>query len=121
MNINESGVRSQESQLRSWNKLWLAGLLVGLTGCSSIQRTPPTEVWPDMKHQARFRPQLNVSKYPDLEKMFADGRQTRPLPEGVVTHGRMREESPLTTGMDGKLYVGKMPIEVTEAVLADGQ
>jgi mono/diheme cytochrome c family protein len=94
---------------------------LALTGCSSIQRTPPTEVWPDMKHQARFRPQLDTSTYPELAKIFSDGRQTRPLPEGVVAHGRMREENPSTTGMDGKLYVGKMPIEVTEEVLSNGQ
>ena len=105
--------------MRNGTILALAAL--ALTGCSTIQRTPPTEVWPDMKHQARFRAQLNVNAYPELAKIFADGRQSRPLPEGVIARGRMREENPLSTGMDGKLYVGKMPIQVTEATLANGQ
>jgi mono/diheme cytochrome c family protein len=96
-------------------------LLIALTGCSNIQRTPPFELWPDMKHQARFRPQLTTDRYPELARIFEDGRQTRALPEGVVARGKMREESPLSTGMDGKLYVGKMPIQITEAALANGQ
>jgi mono/diheme cytochrome c family protein len=99
----------------------LAIALALLTGCSSIQRTPPLEVWPDMKHQDRFRVQLSTERYPELAKIFEDGRQTRGLPEGVVARGRMREDNTMNTGMDGKLYVGKMPIEVTEAVLANGQ
>ena len=94
---------------------------IALTGCNSIQRTPPLQVWPDMKHQARFRAQLSTENYPELAKLFADGRQSRGLPEGVIAHGRMREENPSSTGMDGKLYVGKMPIQMTEAVLANGQ
>src|SRR2546425_1133689 len=42
---------------------------LGLAGCSSAQRDPPLQVWTDMKHQARFRPQLSTEMYPDLQPM----------------------------------------------------
>ena len=33
----------------------------------------------------------------------------------------LREEAPLNTGMEGKMYVGKSPLPVTPDVLEDGQ
>jgi mono/diheme cytochrome c family protein len=92
-----------------------------LTGCSSIQRDPPLQVWPDMKHQRKFRVQLSTEMYPELAPLFADGRQIRPAPEGTVARGQMVEENPFNTGMDGKLYVGRNPLTITEAVLEEGQ
>lgn len=85
-----------------------------LSGCTGVQRTPPIQVWPDMKHQIKFKPQLSTD-------LFADGRESRPIPEGTIARGHMREETPMNTGMDGKLYVGKNPLPVTEAVLSEGQ
>jgi hypothetical protein len=31
--------------------------MLGLAGCSGIQRDPPLQVWPDMKFQKKFKPQ----------------------------------------------------------------
>ena len=38
-----------------------------------------------------------------------------PLPAAT-----MDEDTPFNTGMDGKLYLGKNPVKVTEAVLTEG-
>jgi mono/diheme cytochrome c family protein len=92
--------------------LALAALL--LTGCSSIQRDPPVQIWPDMKFQKKFKPQLSTD-------LFPDHRQTRPAPAGTIARGHMREDTPFNTGMEGKLYLGKNPLPITEEVLAEGQ
>jgi mono/diheme cytochrome c family protein len=99
----------------------LVAATAALAGCSSIQRDPPMQVWPDMRHQKKFRAQLSAETYPQLAGVFPDGRQTRPAPEGTVARGRMVEDTPYNTGMDGKLYVGRMPVPVTEELIAEGQ
>jgi mono/diheme cytochrome c family protein len=99
----------------------LLAAAVLLTGCSGIQREPPIQVWPDMKHQKKFRQQLSVNVYPELVGLFPDGRQTRPIPEGTIARGHMVEDNPYNTGMDGKLYVGKIPVPVTGELIAEGQ
>ena len=119
-------LRSKESGARSQNRFfWLGGYcalplaaVIGaallLAGCSSIQRDPPLQVWPDMKFQKKFKPQLTTD-------LFADGRQSRHAPEDTVARGHLLEDTPFNTGMDGKLYVGKNPLKVTEAVLTEGE
>lgn len=87
---------------------------VVLAGCSNIQRTPPLQVWPDMRIQEKFEAQSPSG-------LFADGRSNQARPEGVVARGHMLEENPFNTGMDGELYVGRMPVEVTEELLAEGE
>jgi hypothetical protein len=68
--------------------LWLGGYcalplvaivaaLMFLSGCSSVQRDPPVQVWDDMKRQEKFKPQLENT-------IFADHRDSRRPPEGVV-------------------------------------
>lgn len=95
--------------------LAVAGSALLLTACSSIQRTPPIQVWPDMKLQARFEAQATTG-------LFADGRASRRRPEGVVARGRPYEENVLNTGMlENGMYVGKMPVEITEALLKEGE
>ena len=86
---------------------------LALAGCSSIQRDPPIQVWPDMRFQKKFKPQRSTS-------LFSDNRESRRPPEGTVARGHMLEENPLNTGMEGKLYVGKSPVPVTEALLTEG-
>ena len=90
--------------------------LLLLTGCSSIQRDPPFELWDDMKRQGRFEPQHETSMY-----MFADHRQSRRPPEDTVARGHMTEDTPYFTGMDGDKYVGKNPVPVTMELLKKGQ
>lgn len=91
-----------------------AVLALGLAGCSGIQRDPPLQVWPDMKVQPKFRAQLSTD-------LFADHRESHPAPGGTIARGHMQEDTPFYTGMEGKLYVGKMPVEVTDALLTEGQ
>ena len=51
---------------------------------------------------------------------FPETRESRRPPEGTMARGHMLEDNPFNTGMDGKLYVGKNPVKVTEAVLTEG-
>src|SRR5712692_7591012 len=125
-----TGERSQESGVRSqkgaavWTLAALVLAVAVLSGCSSVQRDPPLQVWWDMKWQDKFKPQLaldNLYRHDQLDQMFPDHRELRRPPEGTIARGFMREDNPFNTGMDGKLYLGKSPVKVTEAVLADGQ
>lgn len=86
-----------------------------LSACSGVQRTPPIQVWPDMKLQPRFEAQATSG-------LFVDGRASRRRPEGVVARGHLWEDNIFNTGLqsDG-LYVGKSPVEITPAVLAEGE
>jgi hypothetical protein len=86
-----------------------------LAGCSGIQRETPLQVWDDMKHQQKFRAQSEV------DGIFADGRSNRLAPEGTVARGHFRDDSPFNTGMDGAMYVGKMPVPVTLDLIKQGQ
>jgi len=90
------------------------GLAV-LTGCSGVQRTPPIQLWPDMRMQPKFEAQQTSG-------LFVDGRASRRRPDGVVARGHMLEDTPVNTGLlaDG-MYIGKSPIAVTPSVLAEGE
>ena len=93
----------------------LAALL--LTGCSSIQRDPPIQVWDDMKQQPRFHPQGEN----EVSALAADHRDARRPPEGTIARGHMMEQTAYFTGMEGDLYVGKSPVALTPALLQQGQ
>ncbi len=98
------------------NGLLASVVLAGLTlaGCSGPQRDPPFQLWPDMKFQPKFRAQLSTD-------LFADHRESRAAPTGAIARGHMQDDTPFFTGMEGKLYVGKMPVPVTEELLTEGQ
>ena len=66
-----------------------------------------------MKFQKKFKPQRSTD-------LFSDTRTSRRPPDGTVARGHMDEDTPFNTGMDGKLYLGKSPVKVTEAVLTEG-
>lgn len=73
--------------------------IMGFRG--SISTRPPLEVFPDMDHQAKYKPQA-------ASRFFADGRADRPLPAGVVAFGRdSRGADPRFLGADVSLYAGK--------------
>ena len=76
--------------------------LLFLSGCSNVQRVPPVQVWDDMKKQEKFKPQME-------NDLFADHRDSRRPPEGVVARGHLADDTPYFTGMEGDLYVGKNP------------
>jgi hypothetical protein len=90
----------------------LAALL--LNGCASVQRTPPLEVWDDMKRQEKFLPQTESD-------LFADQRSSRRPPEGAIARGLLRDDTPFYTGMESGMYLGKNPVPVTMALLQQGQ
>jgi mono/diheme cytochrome c family protein len=62
-------------------------LLLSVMGFRGMNSTrPPIEVFPDMDHQAKYKPQASSA-------FFADGRADRPLPAGVVPRGRTSGEA----------------------------
>jgi len=108
------GRSSQESGVRSQNwLLWIGGYcalpilaivaaLMFLSGCSSVQRDPPLEVWDDMKRQGKFKPQMENTIFPDR-------RDSRVPPDGTVARGHLNEDATYYTGMVGEMYVGRNP------------
>ena len=95
--------------------LFVVPAFVVLAGCSGIQRDTPLQVWDDMKHQQKFKAQSAV------DGIFADGRSNRLVPEDTVARGHLRPDSPYNTGMEGAMYVGKMPVPVTLELIKQGQ
>jgi cytochrome c553 len=88
--------------------------LMFLSACSSVQRTPPIEVWDDMKRQGKFKPQME-------NDLFADHRDSRVPPTGTVARGHLNEDVVYSTGMTGDMFVGKSPVPVTVDQLKVGQ
>jgi mono/diheme cytochrome c family protein len=91
-----------------------------------ISPRPPIEVFPDMDHQGKYKPQAE-------SKFFADGRADRPIPAGTVPFGRDAAKSdPDFLRADDFHYDGKLPdgtfgrgfpagIEVTRDFVLRGQ
>jgi mono/diheme cytochrome c family protein len=81
-----------------------AAFALALSGCRN-----------DMHHQAKVKP-FRESTF------FADGASARPLPEGTVARGFLREDAALARGQgpDGK-FVERIPVPLTRTLLARGQ
>ena len=81
-----------------------AAFALALAGCRN-----------DMHHQAKVKP-FRESKF------FGDGASARPLPEGTVARGFLREDAALARGQspDGK-FVERIPVPLTRTLLARGQ
>ena len=76
--------------------------ILGFRG--SLSTRSPLEVFPDMDHQAKYKPQAE-------SKFFADGRADRPRPAGSVAYARttaapdaafLKADSALYEGKDAK-------------------
>ncbi|MDQ5978857.1 MAG: hypothetical protein QG602_1831 [Verrucomicrobiota bacterium] len=92
----------------------------------SLSTRPPVEIWPDMDHQAKYKPQAE-------SKFFADGRADRPIPAGTVPFGRDSQEAEAAylraddaryagKGADGSFVRGfPAGLEVNENFLRRGQ
>jgi mono/diheme cytochrome c family protein len=102
-------------------------LLVSVMGFRGSPSTrPPLEVFPDMDHQAKYKPQATST-------FFADGRADRPIPAGTVPFGRdSGHEDPAFLRADDFRYGGKAPdgsfakgfpkdLEITRAFVERGQ
>ena len=74
----------------------------------------PLHLAPDMDWQAKFQPEEQTS-------LFEDGRTMRPLVEGTVAQGQLREDEGFYRGMVGTKYLERAPITVDEARLKRGQ
>lgn len=77
-------------------------LLLSVMGFRGMTATrPPIEFFPDMDHQAKYKPQAE-------SKFFADGRADRPIPAGAVPFGRSAEKAdPDFLKADDAHYAGK--------------
>ncbi len=105
---------------------FLVVLLISVMGFRGMKSSrPPIELFPDMDHQAKYKPQAG-------SKFFADGRADRPIPAGTVPHGRSVEADPAFLRADDFRYAGKNPdgsfargfpvgLAVTETFLRRGQ
>ncbi|HEX6738748.1 MAG TPA: cytochrome c [Vicinamibacteria bacterium] len=62
-------------------------------------------------------------KYKPLARsqFFADGRAARPLPQGTVARGQLREDELLFTGKVGGAFGEKLPVAVDLALLQRGR
>jgi len=65
--------------------------------------------------------QPNYHRALEPSSFFADGRSSRPIVEGTVARGHLRDDPHLFTGKQGDEYATTFPIEVTEQVLARGR
>jgi mono/diheme cytochrome c family protein len=68
----------------------------------------------DMHDQPKYKPYRGSD-------FFGDGRSARPLQEGTVARGQLREDAHLFTGRVNGQLAATFPMPVTEAVLARGQ
>jgi len=106
---------------------FLVVLLLSVMGFRGMISTrPPIEIWPDMDHQAKYKPQAQ-------SRFFADGRADRPLPAGTVPFGRdSHQADPAFLRADDARYAGKNAdgsfvrgfpagIEVTQEFVLRGQ
>ncbi len=92
-------------RLSAGARLGAAALLSTLAGAACRQ---------DMHNQPKYRPRRE-------SEIFADGRSARPLVEGTVARGSLREDAAYYTGKSGGQYLTRIPVEVTPALLARGQ
>jgi mono/diheme cytochrome c family protein len=81
-------------------------------GCGS-RRTPPLQIFPDMKDQPKYLPQA-------ASRFFSDGRELRRPVPGTVARGYLKDDDALYTGMrDGAFVANPLPMEC--ATLLRGQ
>ncbi len=77
--------------------------LLSVTGCRQ-----------DMHNQPKYRP-LRASDF------FRDGSSARPLVEGTIARGTLREDEAFFTGKSGGTPVAELPFAVDQHVLDRGQ
>ncbi len=85
--------------------LWMVGLLLLMMVAAGCR---------DMHEQPKGDPLESSS-------MFDDGMLARPLVEGVVPRGMLREDAIFYTGRDGGQWVTTVPTPVTRKLLNRGQ
>ena len=102
--------------------------IFGLRGSKSTK--PPIEIFPDMDHQARYKPQ-------GANSFFSDGRDDRPIPANTVARGNYFNQSEVFSSdfSDSNLgntvfnrgkdvngnFVKKIPLEITYELMETGR
>ena len=83
-----------------------------VAGCGS-RRTPPLQIFPDMKDQPKYLPQ-------SASRFFGDGRELRRPVPGTVARGYLKDDDAFCTGMlDGAFVPNPLPLD--RPTLARGQ
>jgi mono/diheme cytochrome c family protein len=98
-----AAVRRPQSVGRIGQVLLLAAAVGLAAGCRQ-----------DMHNQPKYRP-LRASNF------FGNGSSARPLVEGTVARGTLREDAAFFTGKVGGQLVRELPFPVTQEVLDRGQ
>jgi mono/diheme cytochrome c family protein len=89
-----------------------AAIAAGCRGETSAE--PPIHLIGDMDWQPKY--QANQAS-----PLFEDGRAMRPLVEGTVAQGQLREDDAMYRGKTGDAYAATVPVPVDEALLQRGQ
>ncbi len=96
----------------AWAALCLALSAAACRGQAS--EDPPVIFFDHMNVQPKLKAQSPSNTFPD-------GRGMRPLEEGTVAVGHLREDDALNLGKEGDAYVARAPIPVDESTLRRGQ
>ena len=95
---------SATRSLRPWTRGAIALLLVAFAGACRQ----------DMHDQPKYKP-LRSSE------IFADKRSARPLVEGTIARGTLREDTAFYTGKGPQGFVRELPVELTAQLLERGR
>lgn len=90
----------------------IACIAFALASCGS-RRTPPIQIFPDMKDQPKYLPQSG-------SPFFADGRELRRPVPGTVARGFVKEDDTFYTGIEAGAYVAN-PLPIARETLNRGQ
>ncbi len=84
----------------------VCAVLLGLGACSTKSRTPPIQIFPDMKDQPKYLPQAENS-------FFRDGRELRRPVPGTIARGELKDDDALYTGAaPGGFASNPLPIDM---------
>lgn len=86
--------------------------IAGFRGSKTTNR--PFEIFPDMDHQAKFKPQTPSN-------FFANGSAPRQPVEGTVAKGMPAQNDYYSTGKMGDKWGDGIPIAIDEAAMLRGQ
>jgi mono/diheme cytochrome c family protein len=89
--------------MRILRNLILPVVGLALVGCN-------TDMWVQPKHHPL-----------DESEMFADGQASRPLLQGTIARGHLREDGAFYTGIQNGKWVDAIPVPVTMDLLKRGQ
>jgi len=89
---------------------------VALMGCrGGKSEEPPVHVFGDMDWQPKYQ-------WGEASPLFEDGRAMRPLVDGTVAIGQLKEDDAYYRGKDEKgEFVKRAPVEVDEKMVRRGQ